>query len=223
MKEAFSVSWELENAELDLARWKLTRVEILYKELSNACGEGCDGKLLSVADQVLGHKSIDHLDFAEAVQNLLQVGRGKYRNVLLKGVANCGKTLNPLNAVFKTFSNPAMTTFDWLGAEIAEVIFLNDFRWCTKIIPWHNFLLLLEVRKSIYQTPKHTSCGTHPFFCTSKEEFSLIRRRVLDKREIEMMRIHWKVFIFYFKNPQKEQEIIPSSPHCFAELIVPQR
>ena len=149
VEEAVSVGWELENAELDLARSKLARVGILYKELGNACVEGCDGKWLRMAEQVLARNSIERVDFAEELQNLLQEGRGKYRNVLLKGVANCGKTflLNPLNTVFKTFSNPATTTFAWLGAETAEVIFLNDFRWCAQIIPWHDFLLLLEGQK----------------------------------------------------------------------------
>lgn len=111
MEEALSVSFELENAELDLAHSKLTRVEILYKELGNACVEGSNGKWLRMAEQVLGRNSIDRLDLSEGVQNLLQEGHGKYRNMLLKGVANCGKTflLNPLNVVFKTFSNPAMT------------------------------------------------------------------------------------------------------------------
>ena len=73
------------------------------------------------------HISPDH--FANCVRLLLEKGRGKYRNIMLTGPANCGKTflLNPLNIVFKTFTNPASTSFAWVGAETTEVIFLNYF------------------------------------------------------------------------------------------------
>ena len=175
----------------------------------------CRGLRWEMAEQVLARNSIERVGFAEALQNLLQEGRGKYRNVLLKGVANCGKTflLNPLNTVFKTFSNPAITTFAWLGAETAEVIFLNDFRWCAQIIPWHDFLLLLEGQKVHLPAPKiHFSRDIEfirdtPIFCTSKEEFSLIRGGVLDQRETEMMRVRWKVFTFFFKFPRRNRKL----------------
>ena len=77
---------------------------------------------------------------------LLEKGRGKYRNILLTGPANCGKTfiLNPLNVVYKTFSNPASTSFAWIGVENCEILFLNDFRWSSQILAWHDMLLLLE-------------------------------------------------------------------------------
>ena len=69
------------------------------------------------------------------LQDLLDKGRGKYRNIFIVGPANCGKTfiLNSLNKVFATFSNPATTTFAWVGAEHAECIFLIDFRWSAEI------------------------------------------------------------------------------------------
>ena len=47
--------------------------------------------------------------FTEAVRNLLEQGRGKFCNILIKGPANTGKTylLNPLNTIYKSFTNPA--------------------------------------------------------------------------------------------------------------------
>ena len=56
----------------------------------------------------------------------------------LTGPANCGKTfiLNPLNVVYKTFSNPASTSFAWIGVENCEILFLNDFRWSSQILAW---------------------------------------------------------------------------------------
>ena len=202
VEEALSIGWEMENAESELARSKLSRVEIVYRELESPCVDGCQGKWLETAEQVLQHNGISREEFSEAVRNLLQQDRGKYRNVCLKGPANCGKTflLNPLNTVFKTFTNPATTTFAWLGAETAEVIFLNDFRWCSQIIPWHNLLLLLEGQKVHLPAPKmHFSQDIEftrdtPIFCTSKEELSFVRGGVLDERESQMMRVRWKVF-----------------------------
>ena len=51
--------------------------------------------------------------FSKAVRNLLEKGRGKHRNILIKGPANMGK--NPINVVFQSFSNPATSTFAWVG------------------------------------------------------------------------------------------------------------
>ena len=202
VEEALSIGWEMENAESELARSKLSRVEIVYRELESPCVDGCQGKWLETAEQVLQRNGISREEFSEAVRNLLQQDRGKYRNVFLKGPANCGKTflLNPLNTVFKTFTNPATTTFAWLGVETAEVISLNDFRWCSQIILWHNLLLLLEGQKVHLPAPKtHFSQDIEftrdtPMFCTSKEELSFVRGRVLDERESQMMRVRWKVF-----------------------------
>ena len=174
----------------------------MYRELESPCVDGCQGKWLETAEQVLQHNGISREEFSEAVRNLLQQDRGKYRNVCLKGPANCGKTflLNPLNTVFKTFTNPATTTFAWLGVETAEVISLNDFRWCSQIILRHDLLLLLEGQKVHLPAPKtHFSQDIEftrdtPMFCTSKEELSFVRGGVLDERESQMMRVRLKVF-----------------------------
>ena len=137
VEENLIVGWEFENTTENLNCSKLSRIQILYKELEHNCVDGCEGKWIRMALQVLNRNGIAHNEFANAVCVLLEEGRGKYRNILLRGPANCGKTflLNPLNQVFKTLTNPATTTFAWVGAETAEVIFLNDFRWSTQIIP----------------------------------------------------------------------------------------
>ena len=64
-----------------------------------------------MAENLIHRNGIDLLVFATACRMLLEKDRGKYRNILLTGPANCGKTfiLNPLNVVYKTFSNPAST------------------------------------------------------------------------------------------------------------------
>ena len=105
---------------------------------------------------------------------LLQKGRGKYRNILITGPANCVKTfiLNPLNDIFNTFTNPATGTFAWVGAELSEVVFLNDFRWTTEVLAWNDMLLLLEVQTVHLPAPKShyarhiTFDKDTPIFCT---------------------------------------------------------
>ena len=150
--EAIAVGWELETAESTPQRSKMSRIEILYSKLEGECEQGCDGQWLQMAKEVLQRNSIVRDDFAEAVRILLDKGRGKYRNLYLNGPCNCAKTflLNPLNTIYKRFSNPASTTFAWVGAEQSEVVFLNDFRWSAQIIPWHDFLVVI-IGCSVYQ------------------------------------------------------------------------
>ena len=109
-----------------------------------------------MARNLLQRNNINGEQFSEAIRDLLDKGRGKYRNLYLKGPSNCGKTflLNPLTHVYNTFCNPASTTFAWVGAEAAEVLFLNDFRWSPNIIPRHDLLLLLEGHEVHLPAPK---------------------------------------------------------------------
>ena len=86
--------------------------------------------------------------FFDCFHNLLINGRGKHRNIIITGPANCGiQLLRRLEDIFQTFSNPASDKYLWVGAEKAEVIFLKDFRWTSDLIKWNDFLLLLECHK----------------------------------------------------------------------------
>jgi len=181
-----------------------------------------------MAIDILTRNGIDTDHFAESVRVLLEQGRGKYRNMYLKGPANCGKTfiLNPINLIYNAFRNPATSTFAWIGAEQSDVIFLNDFRWCKQIIPWHDLLLLLEGQLVHLPAPKShynkdiTLQSDIPIFCTAKEEITFVRGGVLDAMETEMMRVRWNVFALHAPIPAEEQVQVPSCPRCFAELIL---
>ena len=228
--EALSVGWELEEAEQKMERSKKSRTEILYSQIGKECVVGCHGRWLQMARNLLQRNNINGEQFSEAIRDLLDKGRGKYRNLYLKGPSNCGKTflLNPLTHIYNTFCNPASTTFAWVGAEAAEVLFLNDFRWSPNIIPWHDLLLLLEGHEVHLPAPKtHYRCdfsfkGDTPIFCTAKEELSFVRAGVLDERETEMMRVRWRVFAFSSQISEAEQLQVPPCPRCFAELVYPQ-
>ena len=126
--------------------------------------------------------------FADAVRSLLDKGCGKYRNIIIVGPANCGKTflLEPLRIIFSTFSNPATTTYSWLGVEDAEIILLNDFRWSSELITWKDLLLLPEGQglhfpapKSQYAHTTFTSKETHRSLSQVRRKLSLLANTIL--------------------------------------------
>ena len=148
---------------------------------------------------------------------------------MLTGPANCGKTFllyNPLNKIYKTFTNPASTSFAWVGAEEAEIVFLNDFRWSHQIIAWHDLLLILEGQLVHLPAPKsHFAKDTvfdsdTPILATNKHQFVFVKNGAIDERETEMVTVRWKVFNFSRQIPQAEQQEVTAYSTCFANLIL---
>lgn len=217
--------WEMTNAEATLERSKLSRVEVLQKATAEACV--CEEEWRACAEDILAKNQIAPAVFATSVMNLLKVGRGKYNNVMIVGPANCGKTfiLNPLTNIYKTFSNPATGSFAWVGAEEAEVLFLNDFRWSAKMIPWHDLLLLLEGQPVHLPAPKtHYSRDLvldkdTPVFATGKHQLVYVRGGEVDERETEMMTVRWRIFNFFHQIPADDQKVTPQCARCFAKFI----
>ena len=94
----------------------------------------------------------------------------------------------------ETFSNPANDKYAWLGAELAEIIFLNDFRWTPEIIAWKELLLLLEGQSVHLLSPKnhysHEICidSDTPIFATSKSRITYTGKyNATDQIDNEMM------------------------------------
>ena len=58
VEEALSIGWEMENAESDSARSKLSWVEVVYRELEGPCVDSCQGKWLEMAERVLQRNGI---------------------------------------------------------------------------------------------------------------------------------------------------------------------
>ena len=116
-------------------------MELLQEQTASKCAAGCRGRWLEAADKLLQRHTILEEHFCSAVYTALSKGKGKYRNIFVHGDTNCGKSfiLSPLNGIYKTYCDPA-----WLGAEDAEIIFLNDFRWHPKIIARADFIQALE-------------------------------------------------------------------------------
>ena len=169
---------------------------------------------------------IDQNEFTTAVLEALSDGRKKGNNIMIIGPANCGKTfiLRPLTEIFKCFVSPASGTFAWVGAEKAEVIFLNDLRWNERLMPWSDLLNLLEGLPVHLQAPK-----THyaedvlwskktPIFGTSSNRIRKYDGGVLNDIETGMMDKRWKYFEFS-QVVQSPREIKPC-PQCFTNFLL---
>ena len=80
-----------------------------------------------------------------------------------------------------------------VGVDKVECILVNDFRWSSHIIPWHDLLLMLESDVVHLPAPK-----THfakdiclqrdtPIFARGKSRLIYIKNCVVDQRETDMM------------------------------------
>ena len=220
---------KMKTASATLLRKKGSRIDLIRKAAGGECSLSCDGKWLECVQEMLVNNKVHPILFAAAVRELLLVGRGKYWNVMIVGPTNCGKTflLRPLELIFKIFSNPAADRYAWVGAEHAEIIFLNDFRWSKELIEWKSFLLLLEGDRVNLPAPKnHFSTDVcisedTPIFATSK---SIIKYKgsynSQDQAEDDMMASRWKVFTFFHSIPENEQKDVDPCAKCFANLVL---
>ena len=137
---------------------------------------------------------------------------------MIVGPANCAKTflLSPLDKVFHTFCNPATYKYARIGADNAEAMFLNDFRWSPELIASKDLLLLLSVKlpspKNQYATDVCINNDVPVFTYTGKYNIS-------DEVENEKLVVKWKLFKFHHKIAQKDQKSVPSCARCFSELV----
>ena len=195
------------------------------------CIDGCGGNWLECAIEVLTLNGIHPCVFALYVRELLHLGRGKFRNLMIYGRSNCAKTFNlkPLTSIFgeKVFDNPANDKYAWVGADKAEVILLQDFRFSKEVIAWKDLLLLLEGETVRLPAPKnHFSSDVVldsdvPIFATSK--CPIIYKgpcNFEDKRETEMMNSRWRMVHFKHVFEEKDQKNVAPCGSCFAKLIL---
>lgn len=230
VQESLENAWSIEN-EIEKSRRKsLGRIGILEEHLERDCTDGCSGRWIEMAKEIILSNNIDLNRFTAVIYSALQRGRRKNNNVYLFGPANCGKSflLKPLNDIYNTFSNPATGTYAWIGIENAEVVFLNDFRWNKQLIPWNELLLMLEGETISIPAPK-----THfrqdlrliedcPVFATSKYPLIYVHGGSIDNRETDMMNARWVYFELSVQIPRERQIEVSPCPHCFARLVLQQ-
>ena len=226
VEELITNTWDIEESDALLKREKMSRLEILSQYMdANPCL--CNGQWLTLALQTLANNNIRQEDFASSVVTLLDEGRKKGANIFVKGEADCGKSFLffPLKKIFRCFANPASSTFNWLGVENAEVIFLNDFRWTPQVIPWFQLLQLLEGDEVKFPAPKNHAkeniifTRDSPIFATSADEIVSNQIGSLMLKETKMMKKRWKVYEFTHEIPQEDIKEVKPCGVCFAKLI----
>ena len=127
------------------------------------------------------------------------MGWGKYRNILITDPDNCDTCiiLNLVTIIHQAFANPAQNTFAWIGAEKAEIVYLNDLRWNEKVIPRNNFLQLFEGAEAHLAALKNhspedlKSKRDIPVFPTSIGKIRKYVTVVVYEGETEMMNCQW--------------------------------
>ena len=227
--EVIDMAWMLFDAKKKMDRRKKSRIDLIKEAAGEDCPSECNGKWLVMAEEVITQNGFTVDGFSHSLYDLLKNGRQKYKNILIMGPANCGKTfiLSPLQEVFSTFANPAQNKYAWLGAEDAEIIFLNDFRWSPEVIEWQVLLNLLEGSKVNLPAPKNhyskdiTVSSDVPIFATSIDEIVKTNGDP-EKRQQEtyMMAARWKVFQFSRQIEEEKQKKVPCCKKCFSQLVL---
>ena len=229
LQDLMTNTWMMHNSTADLQRATKSRMDLINACADGECDQGCEGTWLTCASQVLENNDFPPVVFAYALRELLTKGRGKFRNLMIIGPANCGKTFlfTPLQKIFRAFSNPANDKYAWLGAEKAEVLFLNDFRYSQEMIAWKEMLLLLEGQTVHLPAPKNLYANDIaitsdiPIFATGKSRIKYIgRSNTTDEIENEMMDARWRVFEFHHQIPKALQKEMVPCKKCFAKLAL---
>ena len=137
--------------------------------------------------------------------------------------------LKPLKSIFgdKVFDNPANNKYAWVGADKAEMILLQDFRFSKEVIAWKDLLLLVEGETVRLSAPKnHFSSDVVidsdiPIFATSK--CPIIYKGTFnfeDECETEMMNSRWRMVHFKHVFEEKDQKNVAPYGSCFAKLLL---
>jgi len=229
-EEIISKAWLLKSAGSKMVRENTSRMQMIEgASRGNCCVENCHW--LQYAIEVLRLNRIEVRKFATYLRESLTLGRGKYRNLMLVGESNCAKTfmLRPLKRIFgdRLYENPAHDKYCWVGAESADVILLQDFRYSRDIIPWSSLLLLLEGETVKLPAPKnhHESDVVIDtdiaIFATSKSKIEYRGPFNLgDEKEQGMMDSRWRVIKFTHVFSQADQKDIKPCEKCFSELVL---
>ena len=220
-----------------MSREKKTKIEILQEAKNWPCAEAgalvCNQTWLKAALETLSNNEVSRKTFADLVLNNLTLGRGKGRNLMICGPANCAKSflLMPLTKIFKCFMTPSQGSYNWIDAPQNEIVFLNDIRYDNdgekRVMPWNMFLNLLEGAAVNISMPKNFNSKDYvwtekqPIFATSDKPISQIINGRIDVGETEQMKERWIVINFkhQYQADKVNYNLVPCGA-CFAKLIL---
>ena len=100
ISDLFDAAKQMGTATSTMKRAQISRMEILEEASEKECN--CGREWFQCATQLMVSNGIHPFVFADRIRNLLISGRGKYRNIIITGLANCGKTflLRQLEDIF---------------------------------------------------------------------------------------------------------------------------
>ena len=81
VSEELNTTLEIDNAQEKLNRSQKSRIEILKEAAQGGCVSGCEGQWHSCALEVLEQNGICKQAFTNSIKELLENGRGKFRNL----------------------------------------------------------------------------------------------------------------------------------------------
>ena len=132
IRELVTKTWQMQSPKEKLEASKVSRIDTVKTHLPSECGEGCSGQWLQCVKEVLLFNGNDTFQFVTSTKDLLIHGRGKNRNLITTGPANCGKTfmLKPFKLIFSDiiFENSANDKYPWARSEKSKVFLHNYFR-----------------------------------------------------------------------------------------------
>lgn len=226
--ELIQKTWAMNEASSKMVRESRSRMELVRDAAQSTCStELCEW--LECALEVLQFNSINPHTFGGYLKELLQSGRGKWKNLMIIGETNCAKTflLKPLKIIFKCFENPSNDKYAWVGANDAEIILMQDFRWSKETIAWKDLLLLLEGETVKLPAPKnHFTTDVEissdvPIFATGKEKIKFRGPyNASDDRENAMMDSRWRYIKLTHVFEESDQKKIAPCAKCFAKLVL---
>lgn len=228
--ELIQKTWKFKSAASELARAKRLRLDVV-KDFLESEHSNPDCEWLYRALEVLELNHIPAAVFSGYLKNLLENGRAKYSNLLIIGKSNCAKSFlfQPLKDIFKgrVFDNPSNDKYAWVGADKADIILLQDFRYSHELIPWKDLLLLLEGETVRLPAPKnHFASDVKidtdiPIFATSKDRIKFKGPyNTTDEIENDMMASRWRVLEFTHVFTEEKQIKMKPCGRCFAELVL---
>ena len=134
----------------------------------------------------------------------------------------------PLKQIFgkKLFENPSNDKFGWVGADKANVILLQDYRWDKESIPRKDLLLLLEGETLKLPAPKNLF-AEDIIICTDVAIFATSKAPIIyqgpynktDPQEDAMMSVRWNTFNFTHQFSEENPKNVKPCRRCFTELV----
>ena len=216
----------------DLARSRLSRLEVLRQAAKGPCSCATPGLWLQLAAAVLEQNGMRGT-FESAMYRAIVEGRKKMNNVFLLGPSNCGKSflVKPLKELFKVYEQPDSGRYQLESLLGKEVVFLNDFEWdpSEKWRRWAYFKNFLEGGSLPVARPKNRGDNAtfhldSPVVGTCATPVQLFckqgRSWVINDLETKQMQNRIRYLHFSRPIPSEETRDCASCKACAAQLYL---